>query len=84
MNYLTRWQGPEAASWPVFGRLTSLRDELDRLFAAPFEQFERSSQLLSGWNPALDVYEDKNNITVKAELPGMKREQIEVSLHDGL
>jgi len=83
MNYLTRWQGHEVANWPVFGRLNSLRDELDRLFESPFEALTRSSQLLSGWTPALDVYEDKDNVTVKAEVPGMKREEIEVSLHDG-
>src|SRR5581483_1358654 len=41
------------------------------------------SQLLSVWNPAIDVYEDKDNVTVKAELPGMKKEDIDVSLHDG-
>lgn len=84
MNYLTRWIQPEVANWPVFDRLTDLRDEIDRLFESPLQQFGRSSQLLSGgWAPALDVYEDKDNLTVKAELPGMKREEIEVSLHDG-
>src|SRR2546421_13063856 len=83
MNYLTRWQRPEVANWPVFGRLTSLRDELDRLFESPLEALAQSSQLLSGWTPALDIYEDKDNLFVKAELPGMKREEIEVSLHDG-
>jgi len=83
MNYLTRWHRPEVANWPVFGRLTSLREELDRLFESPLEALTRSSQLLSGWTPAFDVYEDKDNVTVKAELPGMKREEIEVSLHDG-
>jgi HSP20 family protein len=84
MNNLTRWIRPEVANWPVFGRLTNLRDELDRLFESPLEQFARNSQMLNGgWGPALDVYEDKDNLTVKAELPGMKREEIEVSLHDG-
>ena len=83
MNYLTRWQRPEVASWPVFGRLTNLRDELDRLFESPLAEFTGSSQLLSGWTPALDIFEDKDNLTVKAELPGMKREEIEVSLHAG-
>lgn len=82
MNYLTRWQRPEVA-WPGFGRLSNLRDEIDRLFEAPLAEFARSTQLLSGWTPALDVYEDKDNIIVKAELPGMKREEIELSLHDG-
>ena len=79
---LTRWQRPEL-SWPGFGRLTSLRDEIDRLFEAPLAELTHGSQLLSGWTPALDVYEDKDNVIVKAELPGMKREEINVSLHDG-
>jgi HSP20 family protein len=82
MNYLTRWQRPEVANWPTFGRLTDLRDEIGRLFEAPLAEFARSSRLLSDWTPALDVYEDKDNIVIKAELPGMKREDIEVSLHD--
>ena len=83
MNYLTRWQRPELTTWQGFGRLTDLRDEIDRLFGTPLAEFARSSQLLSGWTPALDVYEDKDNITVRAELPGMKKEEIDISLHDG-
>ena len=83
MNYLTRWERPELATWPGFGRLTDLRDEIDRLFETPLAELARSSQLLSGWTPSLDVYEEKDNLIVKAEIPGMKREDIEVSLHDG-
>ncbi len=79
---LVQYQRPELA-WPGFGRSSSLRDELDRLFESPWTEFARTSQLLSGWTPALDVYEDKENFIVKAELPGMKKEDIEVSLHAG-
>jgi len=79
---LIRYQRPDLA-WPTFGRLSSLRDELDRLFESPFAGLTNASQLLSGWTPALDVYEDKENFIVKAELPGMKNEDIDVSLHDG-
>ena len=82
MNYLTRWQRPDVA-WPTFGRLSNLRDEIDRLFEGPLAEFARGAQLLSGWTPALDVLEDKDTLIVKAELPGMKKEEIEVSLHDG-
>ena len=56
-----------------FGRLSSLQDELDRLFESP----------LTGWAPALDVHEDKDSFIVRTELPGLQREDIEVSLHDG-
>lgn len=82
MNMI-RWTRPELATWPTFGRLSNLREELDRLFEAPLGELGRASQLLSGWTPALDIGEDKDNIVVKAELPGMKKEEIEVSLHDG-
>lgn len=80
MNSLTRWQRPEVGNW---GSLTNLRDEIDRLFEAPLAELARSSQLFSGWTPALDMYEDKDNVYVRAELPGMKKEDIEVSLHEG-
>ena len=83
MNSLTRWQRPELSSWPGFGRLTDLRDEIDRLFESPLAELARTSHLLSGWTPVLDVYEDKDNLFVKVELPGMKREEIDVSLHEG-
>jgi HSP20 family molecular chaperone IbpA len=34
--------------------------------------------------PGFDVYEDKDNLIVKAELPGMKKEQIELSADNTL
>jgi HSP20 family protein len=83
MNSLARWQRPELSVWPGFGRLTNLRDEIDRLFEAPLSELARSSQLLSGWTPAFDVYEDKDNVYVRAELPGMRKEDIDLSLHNG-
>ena len=66
-----------------FGRLTDLRDEIDRLFESPLAELARTLAILSGWTPALDLYEDKDNLVVKVELPGMKREDIDVSLHEG-
>lgn len=82
MNVI-RWQRPGLANWGGFGRLTDLSDEIDRLFDAPLFELARSTQLLSGWTPALDMSEDKDNIYVKLELPGMKKEDIQLSLHEG-
>jgi HSP20 family protein len=56
-----------------YGRLTNLQDELDRLFESP----------LRAWTPTLDVQEDKDNYSVSLELPGLKREDIQVTLNDG-
>jgi HSP20 family protein len=63
--------------------LTDLREDIDRLFESPLAELARTSNLLSGWTPALDLYEDKDNLYVKMEMPGMKREDIDVSLHEG-
>jgi len=82
MNSLTRWHRPDVM-WPGFGRLSDLRNEIDRLFEAPFGELAQGSRLLSGWTPALDVFEDKDNLYVKVEVPGMKKEDIDISLHDG-
>jgi len=82
MNMI-RWQRPVLNQWPTLGRLTDIREELDRLFESPLAELARTSQLLSGWTPALDLHEDKDNFVVKVELPGMKKEDIDISLHDG-
>lgn len=79
---LIKYQRPDSV-WPASGRLSSLRDELDRLFESPLVECTGTSQLLGGWAPALDVHEDKDAYVVHAELPGLKREDIDVSLHDG-
>jgi HSP20 family protein len=69
---LMQYQRPSLL-WPAFGRLAGWQDELDRLFESP----------MTSWAPALDVHEDKDSFSVRVELPGMKREDIEVTLQDG-
>jgi HSP20 family protein len=78
---IIRYQVPELSNWSSFDRLASLRDEFNRLFdwTAP----SRDSGLFSGWSPALDVFDDKDRLVVKVELPGLKKEEIDISLHDG-
>jgi len=87
---LTRWQKPNFWGLSPLRRVTSLRDEVDNLFSLAFGKLAegnvedgRNAQLLEGWFPAVDVYEDKENLQVTAELPGLKKEDIEISLQDG-
>src|SRR5688500_3780260 len=79
---LIRYQTPELSDWNSVDRLSSLRDEMNRLF--DFSWPSRDSGLFSGWSPALDVYDDKDSFLVVCELPGMKKDEIEISLHDGM
>jgi HSP20 family protein len=87
---LTRWHRPEVRELSPFRRMSTLRDEVDQLFDRVFDRFlespldiARGPQFLAGWLPAVDLYEDKDSLIVRAELPGMKKEDIDIALHNG-
>lgn len=76
---LIRYQLPTAAV--PFARFQTVADEMTRLFDFPF--FGRvPSDNPSVWTPAFDLFEDKDSVTVRAELPGLKKDQIQISLQD--
>ena len=77
---LVRYQRPDVWDWSAFDRLTNLRDEINRLFESPLAN--GSSDAFNAWAPALDLLEDKDSLIVRAELPGMKKEDINISLHE--
>ena len=37
-----------------------------------------------GFNPAIDISEDKDNIVIKADLPGLKKEDVSVNIEDNI
>src|SRR5471030_901524 len=59
---------------PAYGRFAGLADEIDRLL---------TSTSVSGQEFPLGLSEDKDNAYVRAELPGVKREDIKVETADG-
>lgn len=65
-----------------FEAMSQLQDEVAKLFEAPVRG--AGSQFFNDWAPALDLYEDKENLIVKLEVPGMKKEAFEIALHDGV
>jgi len=82
---LIRYQTPDATLWRSLDRWTNLRDEINTLFEGPFwPNTGRQSQLFSGWTPALDLYQTNNDVVALVELPGMRKEDIEISLQDGI
>lgn len=63
--------------WPM----RRFQNEIERLFEEPFGTWlTTEGPAFDTWMPAVNVYEEKNNIIVKAELPGMKKEEFEVYL----
>lgn len=60
--------------------LSRLRDQLSQIFEQP--EFALTDLLGGGWTPVIDVLEDKDKLTVKVEVPGFKREDLDVSVHE--
>ncbi|HZR78292.1 MAG TPA: Hsp20/alpha crystallin family protein [Chthoniobacterales bacterium] len=81
--HLIRYQTPELSNWPTLNRWSNLRDELNSLFDLPVLASFNRQDLFGGWSPALDLYQNSDNVVAVLELPGMRKEDIEISLHDG-
>ncbi len=62
--------------------MTRFQDDVNNLFSRFFESFEPMLGLEGTWTPVLDVAETDNEFMVKAELPGMKAQDIEVTVRD--
>jgi HSP20 family protein len=81
---LIRYQAPNSAPGSALDRWSNLRDELNSFFDMPFGSgFGRAGQLFTGWSPALDLYESGDHFVAVVELPRMRKEDIDISLHDG-
>jgi HSP20 family protein len=67
-----------------FRELETLQREMNKLFDLSYAgtPWQDTNLLASEWAPAIDVYDSKDNILVKAELPGLKKDEIDVSIQD--
>ncbi|MBN1882728.1 MAG: Hsp20/alpha crystallin family protein [Deltaproteobacteria bacterium] len=70
--------------WDPFRDLLTLQDRMDRLFEESISRnrvFEQS--FASGvWSPAVDIYETNDEIVLKAELPGLKKDDVSIEITD--
>lgn len=70
MSNLTRWE-------PAREMLT-LREAMDRLFD---DAFTRPFSMRDGWSaPAIDMYQTDDEIVVKASLPGIKADEVQINI----
>ena len=80
----------ELTTWKPFRDLAPFSDfdrmrrEMDRLWDTLLEgDVRKESKEDSVWLPSVDVSETKNDLVVKAELPGMDPKDIDITLSDG-
>jgi HSP20 family protein len=66
-----------------FREMRSLQDEVNRLFASTFNRGD--NELMRGaWSPSVDIFENKDQIVLEAELPGMKPEDVNISIENNV
>jgi HSP20 family protein len=72
MSNLTRWEPAR--------EMMTLREAMDRLFD---DAFTRPLSIRDGWSmatPAIDMYQTDNDVVVKASIPGMKAEDVQINV----
>jgi len=72
MTVLTRWE--------PFREFSTLQDRMNRLFRETQGNSQDESLISSSFAPAVDVYEDEHNVTLKIEVPGIDEKDIDVRI----
>ena len=70
--------------WEPFKDMMSLRQAMDRLMEESFVRHPRALWLLGdGGLPPIDMYQTPNELVVKAALPGVKPDEVDITISDG-
>ena len=72
-----RWRQRGLARSPFRELAREMEETFGRFFPA------WSEERAYAWMPAVDMVEEKDEIVVKADLPGLDQKDIEVTVHDG-
>ena len=72
--------------WEPFRELEDMTQRLNRIFGRSLVDRDKSSEALrvAEWAPAVDVSETENAYLIKAEIPEVKKEDVKVTLQDGI
>jgi HSP20 family protein len=75
-----RWYGPH-------GLMRQMQDEMDRWFgrlgwSPPSSWLARTGEQLGDWSPAIDAFQRGNEFVVRADVPGMSRNDLTVEIGD--
>ncbi|MBF0609562.1 MAG: Hsp20/alpha crystallin family protein [Magnetococcales bacterium] len=68
-------------NYDSFRNFRTLQNEINRLFDRDIEE---SNGQISQWGMRVDIHEDKNQIVLQADLPGMELKDIHVNLENSL
>lgn len=74
MNTITRWD--------PFRNVSTLQEQVNRLFEDSFFRGHADQSSLSAWTPSVDIYEDGDQLVIKADLPDVNEKDIDIRLEN--
>jgi HSP20 family protein len=78
----------EVTPWRPFSELSRIEREAERMFGDYFRRpfwgvsWPERFREIGFREPAIEVYEEKDDVVVKAEIPGMKKEDLDINISD--
>jgi HSP20 family protein len=69
--------------WKPWQEVNSLQREMNRMFDSFFQDSDESAPM-SAWYPGVDIKETPDVIDVYAELPGLTKKDIKISIRDNV
>jgi HSP20 family protein len=76
MNTITRWE--------PFRGLSTLQDQMNRLFEDTLFRGRSNESALTTWAPAVDIYETENALVVKADLPDVNEKDLDIQVENNI
>lgn len=64
--------------------LRALQDEVNRVFSTTFGRSGETELMRGAWSPNVDIFENKDQIVLEVELPGMKPEDVDISIENNV
>jgi HSP20 family protein len=85
MNTLTRWNPFRTGTWDPFRDLEDFEQRLASVFGRGVAKPNGEEAISTAdWAPVVDITEDDKEFLVRAELPGLKKEEVKVTVEDGV
>ncbi len=72
------------AKYDPFREMRGLQDEVNRLFSASYPGTTGREDVMNAWNPRVDVFENNDSLVLEAELPGMTKDDFDLSFENNM
>ena len=70
--------------WEPMRELNTLQSEMNRLFNTFFDEGGDTGAAPRRWAPAVDLIEREDSLVLKADLPGLSEDDVQVEVRDGV